>query len=280
MKLAKHYQRIGIYARVSSDQQAEAGTIASQVAALEERVGRDGLALDPELRFLDEGYSGSTLVRPALERLRDLAAAGAIDRLYVHSPDRLARKYAYQVLLVDELQRCGTELDDHFANRCAAATGLDKMGRLRQAGKSPCSRGKDVHDAKSICASNCLGSRNTKSLARSHPGPLHAASLGLSLSADLAGGSERSAVQFTGCQRIWLRSQHRHSVAKALSPARSRWSARCTAIRSAAELSPPMSNWKSSPWPPAKPASMIASPVNGVSTISRPSWSTATPTKR
>jgi site-specific DNA recombinase len=107
--------RAAIYARVSSDQQAEAGTIASQVAALEERLRRDGLALDAELRFLDEGYSGGTLVRPALERLRDATANGAVDRLYIHSPDRLARKYAYQVLLVDEFQRCGVELV--FLNR-------------------------------------------------------------------------------------------------------------------------------------------------------------------
>jgi site-specific DNA recombinase len=107
--------RAALYARVSSDQQAEAGTIASQVAALEERLRRDGLTLDPQLRFLDEGYSGGTLLRPALERLRDATAQGAIDRLYVHSPDRLARKYAYQVLLVDEFQRCGVELI--FLNR-------------------------------------------------------------------------------------------------------------------------------------------------------------------
>jgi site-specific DNA recombinase len=99
-----------IYARVSSEQQAEAATIDSQVAALQERIAADGLTLETEMRFLDEGYSGATLIRPALERLRDVAAAGAIDRLYVHSPDRLARKYAYQVLLLDELQRCGVEV--------------------------------------------------------------------------------------------------------------------------------------------------------------------------
>ena len=57
----------------------------------------------------------STLVRPALERLRDLVAAGGVDRLYVHSPDRLARKYAYQVVLVDEGQRAGVEVV--FLNR-------------------------------------------------------------------------------------------------------------------------------------------------------------------
>src|SRR5206468_2127053 len=73
-------------------------------------VGSDGLQLDPDLRFVDEGYSGSILVRPALERLRDLAAAGGFDRLYVHSPDRLARAYVYQMLLVDELRRYGVEL--------------------------------------------------------------------------------------------------------------------------------------------------------------------------
>src|SRR5262245_11758197 len=101
MKLVHPQTRAGIYARVSSDQQAEDGTIASQVEALTDRVRADGLPRDVELCFLDEGYSGSTLVRPALERLRDRAAAGAIDRLYVHSPDRLARKYAYQVLLLD-----------------------------------------------------------------------------------------------------------------------------------------------------------------------------------
>jgi site-specific DNA recombinase len=50
------------------------------------------------------------LVRPALERLRDQAAAGAVDRLYVYSPDRLARNYAYQVLLLEEWQRWGVEV--------------------------------------------------------------------------------------------------------------------------------------------------------------------------
>jgi site-specific DNA recombinase len=107
--------RAAIYARVSSDQQAQVGTIASQVGALEERLAADGLKLDPELRFIDEGHSGATLARPALERLRDMADAGAIDCLYVHCPDRLARSYAWQVLLVDELRRCGVRIV--FLNR-------------------------------------------------------------------------------------------------------------------------------------------------------------------
>jgi site-specific DNA recombinase len=108
-------RQAALYARVSSAQQAEAHTVASQVVALRERIAVDGLPLPTALQFIDEGYSGATLVRPALERLRDVAAAGAVDRLYVHSPDRLARQYAYQVLLVDEFQRAGVEVI--FLNR-------------------------------------------------------------------------------------------------------------------------------------------------------------------
>jgi site-specific DNA recombinase len=100
---------------VSSEQQALAQTIPSQVAALRARIEADGAQLTAERQFIDEGYSGSTLVRPALERLRDLVAAGGVDRLYVHSPDRLARKYAYQVVLVDECQRAGVAVV--FLNR-------------------------------------------------------------------------------------------------------------------------------------------------------------------
>ena len=102
--------RAALYARVSSEQQAQAGTIDSQLEALRRRVAEEGLRIEAELEFVDEGYSGATLVRPGLERLRDMAAAGCVDRLYVHSPDRLARKYAYQVLLVDELSRCAVEV--------------------------------------------------------------------------------------------------------------------------------------------------------------------------
>ena len=108
-------KQVAIYARVSSEQQAEAGTIGSQLSALKERVTQESFALPQEMQFVDEGYSGATLVRPALERLRDLVAAGGVDRIYVHSPDRLARKYAYQILLVDEFHRVGVEVV--FLNR-------------------------------------------------------------------------------------------------------------------------------------------------------------------
>ena len=102
--------RVALYARVSSERQADELTIQSQVAALRQRIAADRCKLEPELCFLDEGFSGSTMLRPALERLRDLAYSGVIDRLYVHSPDRLARKYAYQVVLLEELNKQAVEV--------------------------------------------------------------------------------------------------------------------------------------------------------------------------
>src|SRR5437762_3573283 len=117
--------QVAMYARVSSDQPAEAQTIASQVAALRERVAAEGFVLPEAMQFLDEGYSGATLIRPALERLRDVIAAGAVDRVYVHSPDRLARKYAYQVLLVEEFRRAGVEVI--FLNRALGQSPEDDL---------------------------------------------------------------------------------------------------------------------------------------------------------
>ena len=116
---------VAMYARVSSDQQAQAQTIASQVAALHARVAADGCVLLPECEFIDEGYSGATLVRPGLERLRDLSASGGIERLYVQAPDRLARKYAYQVLLLDEFSRLGIEVV--FLNREVSRNPEDEL---------------------------------------------------------------------------------------------------------------------------------------------------------
>src|SRR3982751_6006532 len=117
--------RVALYARVSSDQQTEQGIIASQVAALEARILQDGLPLEPDHRFIDEGHSGATLIRPALEHLRDAVAAGTVDRVYVHSPDRLARRYAYQVLLIDEFRRLGVEIV--FLNRAIGLSPEDDL---------------------------------------------------------------------------------------------------------------------------------------------------------
>jgi len=100
-----------IYARVSSKRQAKDQTIGSQVDALRAHAANSRLEVPEEWVFLDEGHSGATLVRPALEALRDLAAQGLVDVVLVYSPDRLARKFAYQALLIEELARCGTRVE-------------------------------------------------------------------------------------------------------------------------------------------------------------------------
>jgi site-specific DNA recombinase len=98
-----------IYARVSSEQQRETNTIASQTASLIEFAQNHDLEVPKEWVFEDEGYSGATLERPGLERVRDLAAEGQIQAVLVYAPDRLSRKYAYQILLIEELARNGVE---------------------------------------------------------------------------------------------------------------------------------------------------------------------------
>ena len=98
-----------IYARVSSEQQREEHTIASQTAALIEFARTRELEVPKAWIFEDEGFSGATLERPGLERVRDLAAEGQIQAVLVYAPDRLSRKYAYQVLLIEELARQGVE---------------------------------------------------------------------------------------------------------------------------------------------------------------------------
>jgi site-specific DNA recombinase len=101
---------VALYARVSSQRQADETTIRSQIVALRQRIEQDALVIDEERCFRDEGYSGSVLLRPALERLRDLIHCGGIDRLYVHSPDRLARNYVHQMVLLEEFARQGVQV--------------------------------------------------------------------------------------------------------------------------------------------------------------------------
>jgi len=103
-------QIVALYARVSSDQQAKNENIGSQIEALEERIKNDGYQIADEMRFVDSGVSGAILIRPELEKLRDSISFGLIDRLYIHSPDRLSRKYAHQVLLMEEFSNAGIEI--------------------------------------------------------------------------------------------------------------------------------------------------------------------------
>jgi site-specific DNA recombinase len=117
--------QVALYARVSSDQQAEQHTIDSQLAELTTRAERDGHRVREDLRFIDNGHSGASLIRPALERLRDLVALSAIDLVYIQSPDRLARSYAHQVLLIEEFTHAGTQVV--FLNRPIGTTPEDSL---------------------------------------------------------------------------------------------------------------------------------------------------------
>ena len=102
-------QTAAIYARVSSERQKEDHTIASQTALLQEYAQAHDYCVAPQWIFEDEGYSGGSLARPGLERLRDLIAEGQVETVLVYAPDRLSRNYAYQVLLLEEFSRHGVE---------------------------------------------------------------------------------------------------------------------------------------------------------------------------
>ncbi len=99
--------RVALYARVSSEQQEQRGTVASQLSALRAYAQQHQMDICDDYVCVDEGYSGTRLARPGLDRLRDGADLGAFDTVLVLCPDRLARKYAYQVLIVEELERLG-----------------------------------------------------------------------------------------------------------------------------------------------------------------------------
>jgi site-specific DNA recombinase len=102
--------RAAIYSRVSTERQERQQTIGSQVSALRDWAAAQGHVLAEAHVFRDEGYSGSRLDRPALDALRDAVRDAAVDVVAVFSPDRLARKYAYQVLLLEEFRRAGCEV--------------------------------------------------------------------------------------------------------------------------------------------------------------------------
>jgi site-specific DNA recombinase len=117
--------RTAIYARVSSDQQAQHGTIESQLASVQEFAATQGVRIDPDLIFADNGISGTTLARPKLDALRDKAAAGEIEQILILNPDRLARKYTHQLMLVEEFKKLGVAIT--FVNRQIATSPEDQL---------------------------------------------------------------------------------------------------------------------------------------------------------
>ena len=103
--------RTGIYARVSTQRQAQADGLAQQIDRLQAHALQQGWSVAPEHIFRDDGYSGAKLTRPGLERLRDRAALRELDRVLITAPDRLARNYVHQVLLLEEITATGCEVE-------------------------------------------------------------------------------------------------------------------------------------------------------------------------
>src|SRR3954466_13047077 len=118
-------ERLALYARVSTAHQEQEKTIASQVEALERAACSRGLTVPSDRRYLDEGISGARLDRPALDALRDAAADGLIDRVLVFCPDRLARSYVHQHILIEELKRRGVEV--HFVEHPLGEHAEDRL---------------------------------------------------------------------------------------------------------------------------------------------------------
>ncbi len=116
---------MGMYARVSTGRQEEERTIESQIAAVEHRVAEMGAVLEPEHRYVDDGWSGETLQRPALDRLRDAAAQDRLDGVILYDADRLARRFVDQQVVLEELARKGVEVI--FVNGGVARTDEERM---------------------------------------------------------------------------------------------------------------------------------------------------------
>ena len=117
--------RAAVYARVSTTRQAQAQTIEQQLDRLREAVAGRGWVLEEQHVYRDDGYSGASLGRPGLDRLRDHAALAELDLVLVTAPDRLARNYVHQVLLIDELARHGCQVE--FLDRPMSSDPHDQL---------------------------------------------------------------------------------------------------------------------------------------------------------
>jgi site-specific DNA recombinase len=102
---------VAVYVRVSTQHQAQAQTIEQQLDRLRAHIQQQGWELRDEHIFRDDGYSGAALNRPGQDRLRDRVRLGEVDRVLLTAPDRLARKYVHQVLLLEELERAGCQVE-------------------------------------------------------------------------------------------------------------------------------------------------------------------------
>src|SRR3954447_25710825 len=132
--------RVAVYGRVSTSHQVERQTIEQQLGRLTAHVGAhaaEGWTLDPAHTFRDDGYSGAALARPGLDRLRDAVKGREVDRVLVTAPDRLARNYVHQMVLLEEWARAGCAaefLDRPMSDdpqRPPAAPDPGRRGRVR-----------------------------------------------------------------------------------------------------------------------------------------------------
>ena len=103
--------KVAIYVRVSTLRQQKAQTIEQQLDRLQAHVATQGWSLADEHIFRDDGYSGAKLSRPGLDSLRDRAAMAEFELVLITAPDRLARKYVHQVLLLEELESHGCRVE-------------------------------------------------------------------------------------------------------------------------------------------------------------------------
>jgi site-specific DNA recombinase len=117
--------RAAVYARVSTTRQAQAQTIEQQLDRLREAVAGRGWTLEEQHVYRDDGYSGASLGRPGLDRLRDHSALAELDLVLVTAPDRLARNYVHQVLLIDELAGHGCQVE--FLDRPMSSDPHDQL---------------------------------------------------------------------------------------------------------------------------------------------------------
>ena len=177
--------RAALYTRVSTEMQEKERTIRSQLAAVTRYAEDQGFHTTPALTYTDEGYSGSHLDRPALDELRDHAREGRFDVVVVLCPDRLARKYAYQVLLMEELKRTGVDI--HFCERPITDSPDDQLLLQIQGAIAEYERAKIVE--------------------RSRRGRLHRARMGELSPGQLPYGYQRAAKRYGGDGQIRIHEE-------------------------------------------------------------------------
>ena len=117
--------KIAIYVRVSTQRQAQTQTIEQQIERLKAHIVSQGWLLEPEQVYRDDGYSGGKLNRPGLDSLRDHARLAEFERVLITAPDRLARNYVQQVLLIEELERRGIAIE--FLDRPMSSDPHDQL---------------------------------------------------------------------------------------------------------------------------------------------------------